>query len=315
MAGFLNALSASFVLMLLMSVGYFMGRIGWMGLSEKQFLSKYILNIAVPCSCITGLLGNLDHDGLKEAGVMVIAGFAGIAATMLISYILAKLLRLPRERFGVFVAMAGLSNALFIGVPVSTQLFGEASIPFIMIYYLGNTTFMQSAGIQFIEYSGKPAEGHFSIKAFLKSLLLKPPILSIIFSIILLVLDLKLPETLMTFIGYINQTVSPMALIYCGYVLYELGFKNLRLMRGLPTMLVMRLGIAPFICMAVCMLFGMQGLPLNVFVTESALPVASQVPVLAGAFGADDKYAATGAVLSTLFSFISIPVLMLMVGG
>ena len=174
---------------------------------------------------------------------------------------------------------------------------------------------MQSAGIQFIEYSGRPAEGHFSIKAFLKSLLLKPPILSIIFSIILLVLDLKLPKTLMTFIGYINQTVSPMALIYCGYVLYELGFKNLRLMRGLPTMLVMRLGIAPFICMAVCTLFGMQGLPLNVFVTESALPVASQVPVLAGAFGADDKYAATGAVLSTLCSFISIPVLMLVMGG
>ena len=58
----------------------------------------------------------------------------------------------------------------------------------------------------------------------------------------------------------------------------------------------------------------MSGLAMNVFIVESALPVVSQVPVLAGAYGADDKYAATGAVLSTLCSFISIPVLMLMLG-
>ena len=47
---------------------------------------------------------------------------------------------------------------------------------------------------------------------------------------------------------------------------------------------------------------------------ESALPVVSQVTVLAGAFGADERYAATGACLSTLGSFITIPVLMLVLG-
>ena len=63
-----------------------------------------------------------------------------------------------------------------------------------------------------------------------------------------------------------------------------------------------------------CHLFGMSGLPLSVFVVESALPVVTQVTVLAGAYGADEKYAATGACLSTLASFITIPILMLVLG-
>ena len=59
MDGFVNAVSACAVLLLLMSVGYFMGRMGWMTAKEKKFLSKYIVNIAVPCNCVVGLLNNL----------------------------------------------------------------------------------------------------------------------------------------------------------------------------------------------------------------------------------------------------------------
>lgn len=49
----------------------------------------------------------------------------------------------------------------------------------------------------------------------------------------------------MRFAEYIGDSVSPLALIYCGFILYELGLKNLRLMPGLPVMLVIRLGAFP----------------------------------------------------------------------
>lgn len=78
--------------MALMSVGFFMGWRGWMGPSEKKFLSKYIVNIAVPCTCITGLLSNLSHDMLLEAGFMLLSAVAGIFLTLLLSMGLAQLL-------------------------------------------------------------------------------------------------------------------------------------------------------------------------------------------------------------------------------
>ena len=282
MDGFFNAMSASLVLLMLMSVGYFMGARGWMNASEKKFISKYIVNIAVPCNCLTGLLNNLDHDSLLAAGVTV--------------------------------AMTAFSNTLFIGLPVSTQLFGDACIPYVMLYYLANTVFVQSVGFLLIERAGTQGRGSVTLSSFLKGVFSKPPILTVLFSLVLLALDVGLPSPVMKWAGYISGSVSPLALIYCGYIIYELGLKNLRLMRGLPTMIVVRLGVAPVVCWLFCRLFGMSGLPMSVFIVESALPVVSQVTVMAGAYGADEKYAATGAALSTLCSFISIPILMLVLG-
>ena len=86
-----------------------------------------------------------------------------------------------------------------------------------------------------------------------------------------------------------------------------------RFSRG-RAMLAARLVISPLICAGMCRLFGITGLAYQVFVVESALPVVSQVTVMAGDFGADDKYAATGATLSTLACFITIPVLMVLMG-
>lgn len=97
MEGFFNALSASLVLLMIMSVGYFMGMRGWMTQREKNFISKYVVNIAVPCNCVAGLLNNLDHDSLAQAALMVACGLLGVGTTLLLSVVLGWLLRLPRS--------------------------------------------------------------------------------------------------------------------------------------------------------------------------------------------------------------------------
>jgi hypothetical protein len=315
LAAFFNAVSAVVVLLLLMLVGYLMGRAGWMTASEKRFLGKYIINIAVPCNCLVGLLNNLDRSMLAQAGIMLLSAIIGVVLTILLGMGLATLLRLPKNQWGVFAAMVGVSNTLFIGLPLSTQLFGEACVPYVMIYYLSNTIFTQSVILMLVERSGNSGGSGQGIKGFCKAVFTKPPILMVICATILLVLGLRPPEVIMTFAKYISNSVSSLALIYCGYIVYELGLKNIRFQRGLPTMLVCRLVISPIICAVMCRIFGITGLAHDVFVVESALPVVSQVTVMAGAYGADDKYAATGATLSTLGCFFTIPVLMVLLGG
>ena len=313
-AGFFNAVSACLVLMMLMSVGYVMGRLGWMTAREKGFVSKYIVNIAVPCNCIVGLLNNLDHDSLASAGWMLAAGLSSIGITLVISMGVASLLRLPRERWGVFVAMAGLSNTLFIGIPVCTQLFGEACMPYLMVYYLSNTSFLQSVGFLLIEHSGSIQRERTTVLGFFKNVFGKPPILGVIFAICMLLLDLRLPGPLMSFAGYVSDSVTPLALIYCGFIVYEVGLRNLRPMQGHMTMLLIRLVGAPTVCLCFCSLFGMTGLARSTFAVESGLPVVSQITVIAGAYGADEKYAATGSCLSIFVSCLTLPILMLILG-
>ena len=314
MAGFFNALSAVLLLFSLMGVGYGLGRMGWMTATEKKFLSRFVVNIAVPFNAIAGLLNNLSRDEMVHAGIMVVSAATGISITLLLGAIGATLLKLPRNQWGVFAAMAGTSNTLFIGLPLTTQLFGEVSVPFVMVYYLSSSLLTQTVVIMLIERAGAAKPQPLTLTRIAKDLLTKPPVLGVITSVLLLALGIRPPELFMKLAGYISDTVTPLALMYCGYIMYEVGLKNLRFLHGIPHMLVIRLMISPLICAGLCLLTGITGLARGVFIVEAALPVVSQIPVLAGAYGADERYAATGASLSMLGCFITIPILMLLLG-
>ena len=307
----MNSISAVLVILLLTVLGFLLGRIGWLNAGAKQFLSKYIVNIAVPCMCINGLLSNLSHDDLAAAGMMLASGLVGICLCLVLAEVLAQVLRLPHKRKGVFVAMAGLSNTLNVGIPLSTELFGEECIPYVMIYYLANTLLLQTAGIAVISRAGQQEGTPIHPLGILRDLLRRPPVLAVIAGTLLLALDLTLPRPIMSFADYISGSVAPLALIYCGYLIYEVGLRNLRLEQGLGVMLVVRFVVSPALCLLMCHLFGVTGLARSVFVVESALPVVNQAPVLASAYGADEHYAAMGMALSTIACFFVIPVLML----
>ena len=314
MESFFNAVSAVVVLFALMAVGYFLGVLGWMTPAEKKFVSRYVVNIAVPLNCVIGLLNNFSHDSLVEAGWLILTAMAGILSTLAISALAATALRLPRKRWGVFTAMAGTSNTLFIGLPLTTQLFGEVSLPFMMTYYLSSAIWTQSLVVLIIEHSGTAAPTGLRPWEVVKDVFTKPPIVGVLTGVLLLALDLRPPELVMQFAGYISDTVVPLALMYCGFIIYEVGLRNLRFLPGIPTMLVIRLILSPLICLGMCTLMGVTGLARDVFIVEAALPVVTQVTVMAGAFGADEEYAATGACLSTLGCFFTVPVLMLLLG-
>lgn len=313
MIDFFNAVSAVLILLMLMSIGYIMGRLGWMGTREKAFLSKFLLNIAVPCTCITGILNNLDRDMLSRLALMFAAAVTSVVIMLLLSSGLAKLLKLPRKRQGVFICMCSFSNTLFVGLPVTTQLFGDKCIPYVMVYYLSSTLLVQTMGVLLIEYSGS-GKRNSGFKTILKSVLTKAPILGIIAAMTLLLLNFRPPEFIMAFMGYISGTVSPLALIYCGFVMLEIGLKNLRLEKGFVVMLLCRLVVSPVICLALCTLFKIELFPRSVLLVESALPVITQVTVMCGEYGADEQYCASGASISLLCSFITIPVWMVILG-
>ena len=314
MMDFFNAVSAVLMLFALMAVGYAMGCLGWMGPGEKKFVSRFVVNVAVPLNCVVGLLNNFSHDALVSAGKMMISAIVGILSTLVLSALAATALRLPWNQWGVFTAMAGTSNTLFIGLPLTNQLFGEISLPYMMVYYLSSAMITQSLVVLLVERSGTAVPRKLRLWDLVRDIFTKPPILGVLTGVLLLVLDLRPPEQVMKFSQYIGDTVTPLALMYCGFIVYEVGLRNLRFLKGIPTMLVIRLLISPLICLGMCTLTGITGLARSVFIVESALPVVTQITVMAGAYGADEEYAATGACMSMLGCFFTIPVLMLLLG-
>lgn len=308
MASFSNSVSSVLVIVLLTSVGYLVGALGWIRHEHKPFFTKFITYIAIPCTCINGLTANLTVDMLRGAPRLLIVGFTGIVLMLTLAFAAAKILRLPRRRAGIFVLMCGVSNAIFIGYPMCMELFGEEAIPYVMLYYLCNTSFLQSVGFALAEYSGG-ADMRFSPRTLLH-VFKKPPVIALGIGLLLVFTGIELPSFLASSIRYMSDTVSPLALIYTGFIIYEIGLRNLRILPGLPAVIAFRFALAPILTVGLCAVFGVDGLARSVFIAEMSMPVVTQSVVMAGEFGGDEQFAAMGSAVTTLLTFVAMPIIM-----
>lgn len=308
---FFNSISAVLVVMIIMGIGYFMGHKGWMKAEHKPLMYKLIIWVAMPALCINNMQANFTRDMLEGAGALMTVPLLNILLLTLIAALTAKLLKLPRNRVGVFIVMCCLSNSIFIGYPMCLELLGDASVTYVMWYYMFNTIFFQTMGVWLIQRSGSEEKG-FSLSG-LKAVLKNPPFIAIVIGIALLLLDVRLPKFVMSINRYLGNMVSPLGLIYSGFIIYETGFGNLRLERGLPSTVAMRFIVSPVLCMALCAAFGITGIARNAYVIEVAMPTMTQVAVQASGMGADEQYAAKGAAITTLGAFAVIPILMMVI--
>ena len=303
---FLHGLASAAGVLLLTATGWVCGAKGWMNAQSKAFISRFLLSVAVPCMCVYGLRSNLTRELLWESPRMLAAPFLSIATSLALAFLLARLLRLPRGQAGVFVVMCGMSNAMFIGYAMCTELFGGDCVPYVMFFYLVNASFTQTLAMWLIRRSadGGPAAPGQAL-TFLRS----PTVVGLAAGFALVLLDVRLPPFLMSYLRHMNNVVSPLALLLTGYIIFETGWEGLRLNRTLAAVLGFRFLLSPALCALFCALLGVGGLARGTFITEAAMPVVTQTVVAAAQYGADERLAAEGAALTTLAGFLVIPVL------
>ena len=308
MESFLHAVASVSSRMMVTATGYFCARMGWMSPDVKRFISKFTMSVAIPCMCVYGLTKNLTRELLALSPGFLLVPFLSTLGAFLLSLLVGRLLKLPRKRLGVFMMMCSVSNAIFIGLPMCTELFGEACTPYVMLYYLVNTSFVQLVGLSLVRWAG---DGGGFDKRMIKKFLTTPAVIGVLVSFVLVFTGIRLPSLVMSYCKYMNNLVTPLALLLTGYIIYEIGLKNLKLDRDLAIMLLFRFLLVPGVSFALCELFGVAGLGRSVLLVETAMPVVTQTVVAAADYGADEQFAAQGAALSTLACFVVIPVLML----
>lgn len=308
MEGFLHAVSSVTIILLLTATGYFCAARGWMGPDAKRFISKFTMSVAIPCMCVYGLTKNLTRELLALSPGFLLVPFLSTLGAFLLSLLAGKLLKLPRRKLGVFMMMCSVSNAIFIGLPMCTELFGEVCTPYVMLYYLVNTSFVQLLFLSLVRWSGE-SRG-FDLK-MLQKFLTTPAVIAVFVGLALVWFEVRLPSLVMSYCRYMNNLVTPLALLLTGYIIHDIGLKNVRLDRDLGIAMVFRFLLAPALSVALCRAFGVTDLAHDVLIVETAMPVVTQTVVAAAEYGADEEFAAQGAALSTIACFVVIPVLML----
>ena len=145
----------------------------------------------------------------------------------------------------------------------------------------------------------------------LQKFLTTPAVIAVFVGLALVWFEVRLPSLVMSYCRYMNNLVTPLALLLTGYIIHDIGLKNVRLDRDLGISMIFRFLLAPALSVALCRAFGVTGLAHDVLIVETAMPVVTQTVVAAAEYGADEEFAAQGAALSTIACFVVIPVLML----
>ena len=308
MAQFFSAVTAVAVILALVLTGVFCGWRGWMKPADKNFCVKVVINIGIPAMCLSNMLTQVDLALLRECGVLVLLATADLLIMLAGSLALVKLLRIPRERAGSFMVMCAFANSMFIGMPVCTLLFGDQATPYVLCYYIVNTVGFQSVGLFIMNYFGAKG-GRPSLKKMVKGMV-RPPLIAILVALVMVAFNWTFPVMIMNWLKYLGNLVTPLALLYSGYVLYENGVKSLRLEGTHWLVMLFRFGVSPVLMALLCRAAGVGALAAQVLTIEIAMPVMTQTVVFAADTGEDEQYALVGMAATTLACFLVIPVLM-----
>ena len=115
---------------------------------------------------VNNVLGQYTPESLAENLPALAAALLSVLLTLLLALPIGKALKLPGPRLGVFVVMFAFSNSVFIGVPVSTALFGEEAVGFALLYYIANTSIFWSVANSMII---SDAKGKFDVIATIRT--------------------------------------------------------------------------------------------------------------------------------------------------
>jgi malate permease and related proteins len=313
----LSALGGVVSVILMIVLGFALAKRGWFEGGSSALVSRLVVSVALPAYMISNLMGGYDRDKL----VSMLPGLPIPFAVMIACYALASIAAAPlgirRDRRGSFASMFGCSNTIFIGLPVNLVLFGEASLPYVLLYYIANTSLFWTAGVYGIARdgairAGRPRPSFVSAEGLRR--ILSPPLAAFLTAVILILAGVRLPRFALDLCKTLGAMTTPLSMLFIGIVISRVDWRKLRLEREVLLVLAGRFLVSPLLLVLMVRSTDLPLLMKQVFLVQSAMPAMTQTSILADSYGADSEYAGITTALTTTLGLVTIPLCMLLVG-
>ena len=277
--------------------GVWIGRCFELDLRTLARLSIYAL---LPALVLTGI-----YDSTLPLGTtvrIVLAFLLNCVALYVVANVCARQLKLPEETRKGLVATTLLANSGNIGLPFVLFSVGEAGFARAIVYLIASALFIASVGPLFLQGKG--------LKAGLKVTLTLPVLWATLGGIALQAFTLQTPVPVDRALDLLSGAAIPIALLTLGIQLSRISFRV-----GWYELFAaaLRLWVSPLFAYGIGRALGLDGLDLTVLVLQSAMPVAVNTLIWVTEFGGDTARVARTIVLSTLMSFVSLPVVLWLV--
>ncbi len=309
---FFQALGGLFSILIMVSIGYYLTAKRRFTPENSALLPFLVNYVSLPTFMIWNLLSTFDRAKLLPLLSGVVVPALSMLISFCVAYLLSNVIGLAQNRRGTFRSAFFSSSAIFVGVPVNMALFGESSIPYVLIFFLANAFLFWTIGNYSISLDGKSAPAKLISLASLRQVF-SPPFIGFSVAVSLVLLEVRLPDFLLVTFKYLGSMTTPLSMLFIGIVMYGVKFSQIRLSKDLLVLLAGRFVITPLIVIVVASFFPIPELMKKVFVIQSALPAMTQTTLMAKLYGADAEYAAVLVSTTTVVALFAIPVYMVLI--
>ncbi|MBF2056317.1 MAG: AEC family transporter [Cyanobacterium sp. T60_A2020_053] len=212
--------------------------------------------------------------------------------------IFSKIFHIKQKNKQSFFAIILSPNNGNMGLPIVTFALGNGGLERAVIYMIASSIFL---------FGMLPAIlSNQSFKKSIKLTLGLPLVWAMLGGALLNFLSIQLPFNLGKSLELLGIAAIPTALIILGMQLSQSKFEfnlEVSLLAGI------KLIFAPLIAYFVGGLTGLSGLDLQVLILQTAMPTAVNSLVMVKQFGGNDVLVAQTIIISTVMSFISLPII------
>lgn len=281
---------------LIIFLGIFLKRIGWINDDFANTGSRLVFNLTLPCL----LFVNIAATDLTAEFPMRLVSFAAIATVVmfLVFHYAAYGIANVGSR-GAFVQGACRGNMAIVGLALCVNAFGEAILPLASMYLSIIVILYNVFAILtlYLHQSSSP-----SSVMVLRSVLTNPLAVAIVLAVVIALFNIPLPSLVLDTGQYIAQMTLPLALLCVGASIRLQEFTSSRL---LYIAIASKLVLIPLVVTVMAYMCGLQGEMLGVLYIMMAAPTAAAAYPMVRAIGGD--YHLTAAIIagSTLFSLLT----------
>ncbi len=312
-SGFISqAVSAMCPIVFLVALGYVLSVRKWFDAKSESMIARLVTTVALPCSIFVSLTRNFTAESLTALLPDTVLPVVSMLLAMVIGKITARALNIKHGRRGVFSTNFLISNTMFIGLPVNLALFGEESIPAVMLYYVVNTLFFWTLGVNNIVGDTARARESFFSPATIKKIL-SPSLIGFFVSIVFVMLGLQLPAGINAGLRYTGQLTTPLSLIFIGIEISHISLRTFKFEKDLAWGIVGRYVVCPLCVLVFVPFIRVSPMSVKVFTMQAAMPTMTMLTIVSKQYGADSQYAAAVSFVTILLGMIVIPLYMTVV--
>lgn len=294
-------LSQMVKMFLIMVLAYILYRLKIVDQKGNRTISDLLLLVVNPCVIINVFQRDMDPSLVLGLGYT----FAGAVAAHVIGIILANLVIRKNDgtRWMIDRFSAIYGNCAFIGIPIINSVVGSTGVFYLSAFLTVFNLFSWSHGLGLMT-------GSFSLKK-IRSGLLSPVVLATFAALCLFFMQIRIPPVLLDSINYIGDMNTPFAMLVAGFSVAQSDLLHIFKQRSIYlSVLVKHILMPAVILIALIPLSLPRDIAFTILVAGSC-PAAATCTMMAIRYKQDYKYASEIFSVSTLFSILSIPLLVL----